>query len=299
MTTGRHRTPSQVTGSFRKKRNRKLTETDGLRVVSLKTILSVLLSIAAVGGAWIGITSGWEVLVGARRLQVQVLEVRGAKRVSRAEIDAYTNIEVGSSILAVELDSVALRLRRHPWVKRARVLRRMPDRIIVEIEEHDPQIIVAVGDAYLANSDGQLFKRLSPTDDTILPVLSGIDAEGITDDREQIDHRIQFAVELTSRVQRERIGALEQLSWSDSSGWSVIVRPASAAAEQTMPVAIHLGFDPLKRVTLAGSAVKLLATLARSAREVWVDGPESRVFVRLFKKVAESSEQTFIAKAGG
>ena len=42
------------------------------------------------------------------------------------------------------------------------------------MREHEPRVIVALRELYLANADGELFKRLSSSDATVLPIVTGI-----------------------------------------------------------------------------------------------------------------------------
>ena len=128
-----------TTGAFRRKRNRRTTQrTPALKArwrPALKTTLSGVLATIALGGAIVGVSYGWEVLKSTDRLRVGSITMAGHHRTTAAEIEAYTGVRTGEPIFGIDLDAVAQRLRRHPWVKTARVRRRLPDHLAIEVEE--------------------------------------------------------------------------------------------------------------------------------------------------------------------
>lgn len=67
--------------------------------------------------------------------RVDMLEVRGLRLLDGERILAASGIEAGTELFDVDPDRLAERLERLVWVRRARVARRPPDRLIVHIEE--------------------------------------------------------------------------------------------------------------------------------------------------------------------
>lgn len=67
--------------------------------------------------------------------RVDVLEVRGLRLLHGEMILAASGIEAGTELYDLDLDRLAARLERIAWVRRARVVRRPPDRLIVHLEE--------------------------------------------------------------------------------------------------------------------------------------------------------------------
>ncbi len=54
----------------------------------------------------------WRATVDSRRMRVRSVQLSGNSRVSAAELTAYTGIELGQNLLDLDLDDIALRLRR-------------------------------------------------------------------------------------------------------------------------------------------------------------------------------------------
>ena len=67
--------------------------------------------------------------------RVDMLEVHGLRLLDGERILAASGIEAGAELFDVDPDRLAESLERLVWVRRARVLRRPPDRLIVHLEE--------------------------------------------------------------------------------------------------------------------------------------------------------------------
>ena len=98
------------TGVHRVRRGRKNRRTTSKIVIvtgvkksmvrSLRRFVPLVLALLTIGGGVIGIHFGWQALRTSSRLQVREVEVRGAQRVGRSEVEAYTSITIGDSVAA-------------------------------------------------------------------------------------------------------------------------------------------------------------------------------------------------------
>lgn len=255
----------------------------GLRTIAfqLRAFVSVVLAVAAFGGAAIGVHYGWQVLCASSRLRVTGLDLSGNVRVRPADLQAYTGIEIGDSILTANLDAASISLRQHPWIKSATVSRRLPDRVAIDVQEYTAEIIVSVGDLYLANAAGKMFKRLAPMDGLVLPVVTGIDRAAAAKQTDEVAAQIRDAVALMHAVEKHgmALGRLDELHWDADLGWSVITRPSLRGR----PLRIHLGRDPASRLRLAEAAIDRLRQLSKEPEVIWADGMKNpgRVHVRV------------------
>jgi cell division protein FtsQ len=62
------------------------------------------------------------------------------------------------------------------------VVRRLPNRVRIDIVERTPVALVALDQLYLASEDGAVFKRMGVDDPADLPVITGIASERFYDD---------------------------------------------------------------------------------------------------------------------
>ena len=67
--------------------------------------------------------------------RVDMLEVHGLRLLDGERILAASGIGAGTELFEIDPDRLAERLERLVWVRRARVVRRPPDRLIVHLEE--------------------------------------------------------------------------------------------------------------------------------------------------------------------
>ncbi|MEE8410132.1 MAG: FtsQ-type POTRA domain-containing protein [Myxococcota bacterium] len=243
--------------------------------------MSLILAATAFGGAAIGVHYGWKALCASSRLRVAGVDLRGNVRVNPADVHAFTGIEIGDSILTADLDAASISLRQHPWVKTATVSRRLPDRVVIDIEEYTAALIVAVGDLYLATVDGKMFKRLAPADGLVMPVVTGIDREAAAKQTDEVAELVRDAVALMHAVERDgtALGRLDELHWDKDLGWSIVTRLSLRARS----LRIHLGRQPETRIPLSVAALDRLRELAKEPEVIWADGIKNpgRVHVRL------------------
>jgi cell division protein FtsQ len=132
--------------------------------------LLLLAGVAALAG---GI--GW--LLTAPRFRVAEIEVRGAARLDAAEVLAAAGVRSGHNLFRLDPREIAERLRRLPWVKRALVIRELPNRVVLVIEERVPFALAHVGRLYWLDEDGVRLgaepRAVSPR----LPLVSGLAVE--------------------------------------------------------------------------------------------------------------------------
>jgi hypothetical protein len=291
-----------ITRPITRKRNRRITQR-GMTAVSpagrraAGVLTSVLLGAGMLVGVGFAVQYGWRTLRDTNRLQVQSIEVLGSTRVQWDELEAYTELHVGDPILDLDLDGIALGLRRHPWIAAAAVRRRLPDHVALELTEHVPGILVSLGELYIADRDGHLFKRLQAQDRVVLPVLTGLSRDLVAARTDEGAGLILDGIALAAAMAVPEVeqagGALEELHYDPDLGWSAVVSRRGSAT------VVHLGKEPVARIDLALAALRRLDRLGRPAREVWADGPGDRRRVQVSMRTSESaSNPTLIAKAG-
>ena len=109
------------------------------------TIGLSLLAVAAVGAHATGVTAKvheeWAQVVGRAGFQVKKVEVVGADRIDRLKVYDIALAQKDRSMAAVDLDSVRGDLMKYGWIKDARVSRRLPDTLDVDIVERTPAAI--------------------------------------------------------------------------------------------------------------------------------------------------------------
>lgn len=109
---------------------------------------------------------------------VREVVVRGNRHLAPDTVRRLAGVEPGTSVWAVDAARAEQSLEDAPWVRRARVWRELPDRVVIRVREERPVAIVALSDAapalHYVGPHGKVFARLEPTDARDYPYVTGL-----------------------------------------------------------------------------------------------------------------------------
>ncbi len=103
------------------------------------------------------------------------IEIVGAGRLTEEEVLEQAGVYSGVNILSVNLPIARKRLLAHPDIKVADVERRLPNGLIIRVEEHQPLAVVDLGRKFLMDMDGKIYKECQKSDTSGLPLITGLD----------------------------------------------------------------------------------------------------------------------------
>jgi len=176
------------------------------------------------------------------RFAVRETVVDGTVRRSKETILQEGGIAVGDNVFAIDLDAARRKLEADPWIAEATLARRLPDTILVQVKERDAAAVVALGESYLVSRDGEVFKKLEPGDPSDLPIITGIDPDGLARDREGTTRTLQHALDLAGDYAQSSLAAkhsLQELHVDGSGNMTLVVG--------TGGVSLALGAPPYRR----------------------------------------------------
>ena len=127
-----------------------------------------------------GLLAGW--LLKSPRFAVSSVEVRGQSRLSREAIETAAAIEPGSNIFTLDTREVVARLEALPLVRHAAVIRSLPNRVAIAVEERRPFTLVHAGRLHWIDEQGI---DLGPEARAVAPgtpVISGLGADDLVPD---------------------------------------------------------------------------------------------------------------------
>ena len=108
---------------------------------------------------------------------IQNITITGLNRVSRDAVLLALDATGKRSILSFDASTAQLRVQRLAWVKRAKVMRLFPSKLIVDIEERTPFAVWQhKGKQFLIDPDGAVITELALLPDAELPLLVGAGA---------------------------------------------------------------------------------------------------------------------------
>jgi cell division protein FtsQ len=156
------------------------SEEDIQRVVTW-IVVAALAVLALAAAQYFGLTAAayqqYAVLATKAGFQVQRVEVTGMERVDQLKVYELVLAEKDRAMPMVDIDKVRADLLEYGWIKDARVSRRLPDTLAVEIIERKPAAVWQREGKYsLIDAEGIVLQNVKAGDAAELPVLNGADA---------------------------------------------------------------------------------------------------------------------------
>lgn len=172
----------------------------------LSSALSTFSMVGLVAGSLVAgrLTHRWA--TSTPRFGAKDIEVVGATRTAREAILSAGGITEGRNVLALDLRKAERGISELPWVSRARVSRRLPGTVRVEVEEREAVAVVSAGAQYLCAADGTIFKRVGEGDPVDLPVVTGIARDLFATDPDEAREHVRDALALLSDLSGSSLG---------------------------------------------------------------------------------------------
>lgn len=120
------------------------------------------------------ISGGMGAMAGGMGLTLKRVHITGASAEATPAIRAAMDLYAGQPITSLDLNALQAQVAGVSWVKEARVVRLLPDTLIVEVQEHDRLAVWQVGgQAHVIDSQGQIIEGADPGRYPKLPLIVG------------------------------------------------------------------------------------------------------------------------------
>lgn len=144
-------------------------------------VVAALAVLALAAAQWFGLTVAayqqYAQLATKAGFQVQRVEVTGMERVDQLKVYELVLAEKDRAMPLVDIDKVRADLLQYGWIKDARVSRRLPDTLAVEIIERKPAAVWQRDGKYsLIDAEGIVLQNVREGEAAELPVLNGTEA---------------------------------------------------------------------------------------------------------------------------
>lgn len=144
-------------------------------------VVAALVVAAIVAAQWFGLTTAayqqYGQLAARVGFEVKDVEVTGMDRVDQLKVYDIVLAEMDRSMPMVDIEKVRTDLLQYGWIKDARVSRRLPDTLAVEIVERKPTAVWQRGGKYsLIDAEGVVLENVKVSAVGELPLLNGPDA---------------------------------------------------------------------------------------------------------------------------
>lgn len=143
--------------------------------------------------------------------QLQQIDLVGAERLTEADVLTWTGLTLGENLFDLDTVSIAQRLRLHPMVADARVSRRLPATLRVDLDERRPVAFVSTGNSFWAVDAQQIALFESEALTLALPLVT-LDADlKPTAGRRIEDPRLPLALEFAGALSVKTLASLSEV----------------------------------------------------------------------------------------
>lgn len=207
-------------------------------------------------------------------LKINNIDITGCNIINKNKLIQRAGIEKGDNILAINLKEKSRILEKDPWVYKAVVKRRLPDRIEIQIKEREPLAVIQLDNFYLVDRHGDIFEKIERSE-TDLPLLTGLKKDDFINKPQESSRVLNAALSLIENLQKNNLlnGCNTEIEMDGFFGLKVF-----NAADQTN---IFLGFDGYKeKLDLLHKIVEDLSRKGLSAEAVNLTS-DKKVYIKL------------------
>lgn len=149
-----------------------------------------------------GIATGVRWLLVSPRFVVDAIDVRGASRIPVDRVVTAAGVPAGVSLFRIDPDAVAARVEALPEVRRAEVVRELPNRLIVLVEERRPFTLVHTGRLHWVDEEGRVLGPERHAVAPLVPLITGLTDEEVDAMRSEPGVRARAAIALIQALLR-------------------------------------------------------------------------------------------------
>ena len=170
--------------------------------------------------------------VGRAGFTVKRLEVKGVKQMDSAPVYELALDQKTMAMPLVDVHAIRNRLLQYGWVKDARVSRRLPDTLVIDIVERQPAALWQDKQQLaLVDADGVVLDRVPVDDMPDLPLLIGPDANGRA---RQLDGLLKAVPTLSPQLASATWVGRRRWDLSFQTGETVALPEGDGAARQAL-----------------------------------------------------------------
>ena len=194
----------QRVGAARRRRARLLAAV----ARALGVVLLALLTLTAAAGAHRWVTT-------SPRFAVAAVDVHGASRLSPDRIRAVAPHKPGDNLWSIDTSQVRLRLEGLAEIRRADVVRALPNRLTILVEERRPFTLVHAGRLHWLDEEGHVLGEETHAVAPDVPIISGLTEEELATMRTAPSTKARDAITLIRTLLRSGGGLAAEISEID------------------------------------------------------------------------------------
>ena len=149
------------------------------------------------------------------RFALAAVDVRGAHRVSVDRIVEAADLPAGISVFAVDPHEVAARVQALPEVRRADVIRELPNRMTIVVEERRPFTLLHSGRLHWVDEDARAMGEERQAVAAPVPLITGLTEDDVAAMRTAPGPKAQTAIAIIQTLLRSGSTLTEEIAEID------------------------------------------------------------------------------------
>jgi len=226
-------------------RKQKASETEKSRPWRQRVALAVRVSIVILPLALLALLAYWAFSSPSGGVfALSQVEFEGLVELDKSALEKRVERHLSRNILQIDLDKVRQSVEGASWVKSALVRRRLPDQLVIAIEERRPAAVAQIGkQMMLVDSEGVLLGQLDPGDPLPeSPLVIGLLDPTTENAQQQNIQRMQRYLEVVQDLSAGEQDYSRGLSEIDVSNPKRV-----AVVPSDEPVPVRLGAEDFRR----------------------------------------------------
>ena len=166
-------------------------------------------------------------LIASPYMKLQQVEVEGVDKKLRHELIQASGLHSDLSLLALNLNSLKEKMKKHPWIRSVNLERRFPHTLFIKAEKETPWALVVIDKIYYMNRWGEVFKEVEDSEDMDFPVVTGVSKQG-----SEISKQLEEAACIMKALKSEHgllsLNELSEIHMNENGGMSLYFNRLSA-----------------------------------------------------------------------
>ncbi|NIA08744.1 MAG: FtsQ-type POTRA domain-containing protein [Nitrospiraceae bacterium] len=164
--------------------------------------LEMLAGIASLGLVFASLFMCWHWACQSDLFRVSRVHITGCRHLTQEEILRLSKVTAQDNLLSLNLKSIAGAIETDPWVRSVEVRRRLPDQLIIKVQERTPVALLRSGKMYLVGDRGKIIEEVPKRKAFSFPIITGIGPGAIKDLKQGKSQSIQRALNLISMASK-------------------------------------------------------------------------------------------------
>lgn len=144
--------------------------------VKKEFLILALLTLALLGALLSGGVYGYHWLSRSDFFQLTAIDIVGNQEVSKETIIQLAKVDIHANLLAMDLSSIAPRIRGYGWIEAVELHKEWPNRLRIEVRERRPLALINTGKGlFYVDSKGEAFAPLPGQIELDFPIITGLE----------------------------------------------------------------------------------------------------------------------------